>query len=179
MAAKGITPAQVFSAIYAGEEEFVAAALRDNRDMFVTKGWTTWLSSAASAGRLRLVQLLVEAGADMNAPESEASVPSPEGVIDSAAGNGHLEVVRWLLDRGAKINHVVDGVTRCFALVNAVGSGHLDVVRVLVERGAAVNSCWAGLTPLDHARMYGQDEVAAYLQSVGGKTAAELGKAGA
>ncbi|HEY1191866.1 MAG TPA: ankyrin repeat domain-containing protein [Gemmata sp.] len=174
MAGGSPSPREISDAIFRGDVEYVARALRDHREVFVTKGWVTWMHSAADVGLLPVIEMLVAAGADVNTPQSNHSVPSPEGVIDTAAAEGHLEVVRWFLDHGAVINHVITGRVRCFALAGAAGSGHLEVVKLLVERGAAVNSCWAELTPLDHAVMYGQVEVAAYLRSVGGKTAAEL-----
>ncbi len=95
-------------------------------------------------------------------------------MIDTAASEGHLEVVRWLLDNGATVNHVVNGQTRCFALTGAAFRGRLDVVKLLVERGAMLNAVWAGMTPLDHALAYDKKEVGSYLRSVGGKTAKEL-----
>ncbi len=72
------------------------------------------------------------------------------------------------------MNFDVDGQTRCYALTGAARNGHLDVVRLLIERGAAVNACWAEMTPLDYALMYGRNDMADYLRSVGGKRAAEL-----
>src|SRR3954452_24626018 len=52
--------------------------------------------------------------------------------------------------------------------VAAARNGHLEVIKLLVERGADVNACRAGMTPLSHALASGQEEVAAYLRSVGG-----------
>ncbi len=178
MAAGPPTAREIFDAIYQGDLEYVARALRDHREVFQWEGWTTWMSSAASTGQLSLLELLVAAGADVNAPESVGVASSPEGVIHTAAAEGHFEVVRWLLDHGAAINHTVGGRVRCFAMGSAVGSGHLEVVKLLVERGAAVNACWAGMTPLNHALLYGQAEVADYLRSVGAKTADELDTSG-
>jgi hypothetical protein len=172
--AEGIRQSDIYDAIDAGDAEFIARGLRDQPEVFRAHGWRMWMGAAADAGRLRVMELLVAAGADVNEPKSGSSAASPEGVIDVAAAMGHLDVVRWLLDRGARVNHEVLGQTRCFALVNAVRSRHLDVVKLLVERGAAVNACWAGLTPLDHAMMYGRADAAEYLRSVGGKTAGGL-----
>lgn len=134
--------------------------------------WSYWLNAAADSGQLSILQTLIEAGADINVPASANG--SPEGVIGIAAAEGHLEIVQWLLDQGAIVNHVVDGQSRCFSLTGAAFSGHLEVVRLLVERGAWINCNWAGMTPLDHAMMYGQHEIVAYLRSVGGKMSAEL-----
>ena len=169
-----MTSAQIFDAIHDGNVEFVARALAEHRAIFDGKGWVTWLESAASAGHLRIVEMLVEAGADVNEPASDHSGGSPEGVIDQASAEGHIDVVRWLMDHGAAVNHEVNGQTRCFALTGAAGSGHVEVVKLLIERGADINASWAGMTAIDHALTYGQREVADYLRSVGGKSAAEL-----
>ena len=125
-----------------------------------------WMSTACMYGKLWAVELLVAQGADVNRPSNSTdSVPSPEGPIVKAADSGHLDVVRYMLDQGAKINHVVNGRVRCRALAGAAIGGHLDVARLLVERGAEINAVWAEMTPLDHAVVWGRDEVAAYLQS--------------
>jgi ankyrin repeat protein len=137
-------------------------------------GKTRWLMSAVSSGQLSIVELLVSAGADINAPKAAVSAGAPEGVIDTAAAEGQLEIARWLLERGAVINHVVLGTPRCFALCGAAAMGHLEVVKLLVERGAWLNSAWAAMTPLSQAMTYGHTEVADYLRSVGAKLPDEL-----
>ena len=56
-----------------------------------------------------------------------------------AAGVGDLEHVRFLLDRGARVNkgRINDGLT---ALMAASENGHLEVVHELCGRGANVNA---------------------------------------
>lgn len=174
MSEKSVSTREIFDAIDEGNAEYVASCLRDHRDIFLNRGWVTWIESSAMAGRLPILKLLVGAGADVNEPYSDDSTDSPEGVIDLAAAEGHLEVVKWLLDHGARINHIKDNKTRCFTLNNAARAGHLDVVKLLIERGAAVNAEWAGMTPLDHALTYNKQHVVDYLRSVGAKTATEL-----
>lgn len=51
-----------------------------------------------------------------------------------ASTNGHLDVARFLLDRGANVNSQDD-----LALISASKNGILDVVRLLLDRGANVN----------------------------------------
>ncbi len=134
-----------------------------------------WLSDAALDGKLEILKVLISSGADVNEPSNPGdSVPAPEGAIVYACDGGHLEVVRYLLDRGAKINHVVNGRVRCQALVGAVIEGHVDVAKLLVDRGAEVNAIWGQMTPLDRAVMHRQTAAADYLRSVGGKTAMEV-----
>jgi uncharacterized protein len=168
-------PEQMYNAIQEGKTAKFKRLLEQHPELFhYPDGRSMWFSDAASAGQLPIVKLLVRMGVDVNERANNDSVASPEGVIYRAAGEGHLEVVRWLLDQGAQVNFVVKGQTRCYALSQAACEGHLDVVKLLVERGADVNACWAEMTPLNFALDYGQEEVAAYLRSVGGKEADEL-----
>lgn len=168
-------PERMYNAIQAGDlATFQQLFEQHPEHRFYGDGRSMWFSDAASAGQLEILQFLVSTGVDINEPANNDSVASPEGVVYRAASEGHLELVKWMLDRGAKLNFEVRGHTRCYALLHAAREGNLEMVRLLVERGAAVNSCWAEMTPLDHAIDYGQDEVAAYLRTLGAKTAAEL-----
>jgi hypothetical protein len=130
-----------------------------------------FLRDAACLDNVEMVELLVEFGADIHAPDGHGSPPMPEGVISDAAGSGALNVVRWLLERGAKINFEIPGYpgeSRCAPLTGAVFQGHLEVVKLLVEQGGAnINALWGPYTPLSYALMYGQKEVEAYLRSKG------------
>jgi hypothetical protein len=122
------------------------------------------LRYAARRDKVGMVSLLVEFGADVNAPRNDRA---PEGAIYDAAYSGATSVVRWLLDHGAKVNQQIDGRTRCFPLTSAAREGHLEVVKLLVEHGADINATWAGQNALSFAIMYGQKEIEAYLRSKG------------
>lgn len=52
-----------------------------------------------------------------------------------ASGNGYLELVRLLLERGADVHAYND-----LALRWASRMGHLDIVKLLLERGANVHA---------------------------------------
>ena len=54
---------------------------------------------AASLGKLEIVQKLVELGADVNASGGF----SEGGPLSRAAAYGHLEVARYLIDHGARL----------------------------------------------------------------------------
>jgi hypothetical protein len=129
-----------------------------------------FLRDAARRDNVDMMSLLVEFGADIHAPDGYGDPPAPEGVIYTAAGNGAINVVRWLLDHGAKVNYHVEGITRCFPLTAAVIGGHLDVVKLLVEHGGAdINAVWRGQNALSCSIMYGQKEIEAYLRFKGAR----------
>jgi hypothetical protein len=141
-------------------------------------GRDIWLRFAAGDGSLPFVQALVELGSDVNQPNYPCN-PSdqmyePEGSILHAASNGHLEVVRCLLDHGARINFVVHGKPRCLPLTNAVRKGWLEVVKLLVERGADIHADWGGTNAVTLAKDYGHEEIRAYLVSQGAKEEPEI-----
>jgi ankyrin repeat protein len=64
------------------------------------------LSNAASVGRLDIVQLLLDHGADPNLPEEQFA---PKGkALYSAVYNGHYDIAKLLLERGAFPNPPVE-----------------------------------------------------------------------
>jgi ankyrin repeat protein len=64
------------------------------------------LSNAAAVGRLDIVQLLLDHGADPNLPEEQVA---PKGkALYSAVSNGHYEIAKLLLERGAFPNPPVE-----------------------------------------------------------------------
>jgi ankyrin repeat protein len=75
-----------------------------------------------------------------------------------AAVNGHLETVRFLLDKGAAINASNDGLSA--ALWMACTEGETPVVRLLLERGADPTlASDGGYSPLMAASEQGHLEV--------------------
>ena len=64
------------------------------------------LSNAAAVGRMDIVQLLLECGADPNLPEEQVA---PKGkALYSAVYHGHYEIAKLLLERGAFPNPPVE-----------------------------------------------------------------------
>jgi uncharacterized protein len=88
-----------------------------------------------------------------------------------ASDRGHVGVVRELLRTGIEVDHVNRlGWT---ALLEAVilgdgGPAHQEIVRLLVGRGADASVADRdGVTPLEHARRRGYDEIARLLERAG------------
>jgi ankyrin repeat protein len=55
-----------------------------------------------------------------------------------AAWNGHLEIVKLLLEHGADVNAKMEGLGTALHL--AASNGHLEIVKLLLENGADVNA---------------------------------------
>ena len=105
-------------------------------------------------------------GADPNATIQDGTVEAGTTVLMYAAGLGHTDVVKLLLDYGADPNgQDVRGGT---ALMVAAFNGEQDVVALLVERGAKLDTMSEnGATALRLADARKQDSVAALLRQLG------------
>src|SRR2546426_380924 len=85
---------------------------------------------AARRGDRARVQQLLDAGVDVNA-RARYDVTA----LAFAANNGHLDVVRLLVERGADIN-VPDTFYKGLAIDLALGNGYLEVAQYLLEKGS-------------------------------------------
>lgn len=91
---------------------------------------TTILMTAAANGNARLVETLLILRANILKNNKYG-----ESALALAALNGHQEIVRILVEAGARINASGWG-----ALHYAVFNGQADIVRYLVEQGGDVNA---------------------------------------
>jgi len=142
----------------------VAFGMIDAASALVRRGAPVDLMSAAGLGLVDEFTRLMPA-ADAEARHRALSV---------AAQQGHVEIVRLLLDAGEDPNRFnpEGNHDHSTPLHQAVLGGHEAVVRLLIERGARLDTrdtIWRG-TPLGWA-IYGggkaQTEMAAYLRSLG------------
>lgn len=126
------------------------------------------LPGLQNTGNLRLIRLLLEAGAIVN-PEK---VTRYQGLtpIQAAAESGNEEVVQFLLDLGANINAPPSPSSGATALQAACFQGHVNLVRLLLARGADVNGPPGksnGYTALQGACLAGEDDIVRMLLDSG------------
>ena len=116
------------------------------------------VSDYAIAGQRDSLRALIAHGVPV-------TVPSADGTpaLQSAAGQGHVEIVHDLIAAGAQVNRADRlGLT---ALHHAAAKGHADVVKVLLAAGASTTLRAAdGNTALETAKASHQDAVASLLE---------------
>ena len=117
----------------------------------------TPLELAVAEGQLALAYVLLQEGADPNAPGQAGKTP-----LMLAADGGHTELVDALLESGADVETANNaGET---ALMYAAWTGRVDIARTLVDAGASIDATNDdGWTPLIYAAINGRSEVVAML----------------
>src|SRR5262249_5224323 len=107
--------------------------------------------------------LLLDHGANV---EAETSTLTP---LMFAASAGNIHMIRFLVKRGAKVNHASKGSGQT-ALFSAIYSGKADAVQALADLKADVNGKMSdGTTPLKAAMKGDQDDVIKILKAGGAK----------
>ncbi|XP_032703372.1 ankyrin repeat and KH domain-containing protein 1 isoform X12 [Lontra canadensis] len=119
----------------------------------------TPLMEAASGGYAEVGRVLLDKGADVNAPP----VPSSrDTALTIAADKGHYKFCELLINRGAHID--VRNKKGNTPLWLASSGGHFDVVQLLVQAGADVDAADnRKITPLMSAFRKGHVKVVQYL----------------
>jgi cytochrome c len=145
-----------------GDAHAVAAALRRGANPNARHRHRTLLNWAAQEGRDAVLAVLLAGGADPNRADDDLRVRP----LHTAAGFGHIRLVRRLLRAGAKPNVMARGMGTPLHL--AASYGHLLCVRALVQAGADVGlHDEDGKRAIEYARRYAHGEVVAYLASLG------------
>ncbi len=116
------------------------------------------MTAAAYDGRLDILQLLLDAGADVNSPNGWA--------LQTAAEEGHKNIVEELLKRGAEVNSFTtnDNFAAGTALQGAAESGKQEIVALLLQHSANPNLGGGEDAPLIFAVAgYAEEEILAML----------------
>lgn len=124
-----------------------------------------WLTDplhvAARNGQDEAMQMLLAAGADVNAKSDNGLTALLE-----AASHGHVETARTLLAAGAEVDATEDA--RCTSLHFAAERGDETMARLLLDAGADPNARnFSGGTPLHAAMFFGSVRVAEMLVDSG------------
>jgi len=154
-------------------------------------GWTA-LDFAALSGDSDAISVLLDAGADIEAPGAVLGGGTP---LSDASGFGNWAAARRLVERGASTRlsdaaslGLLDRVEMIFAeapgpdrevitqaLWSACNGGQLASAQYLVEHGADINWIgWDDKTPLDLVEDNTEAELAGWLRAQGAKHAKEL-----
>lgn len=138
---------------------------------------------AAANGDVEIGSLLIQKGADVNYQHPEISI---WGVLNVAAGDGHIDFVKLLIANKANLNQKTadDGFT---VMHEAALNGNAEMVKLLAKGGAYLNELvknyqdrdgknLGDVTPLDLAISKGNTQAAQTLRKLGAKKASELKK---
>jgi hypothetical protein len=125
----------------------------------------TWLNYASTFGKEAVVKTLVEMGADINARGGVAN-SSP---LHSAASDGFLAIVQFLLSRGATLHIDRPESNPLFA---AVSSGTPAIAKVLIDAGIDSHVVYRSVTgklknALSYAQERGEKEIVDLLLKAG------------
>jgi hypothetical protein len=123
--------ASLVAAVRAGDTQRVLSALKRgvDPDAIDARGWTA-LIHAAMGNQIEIANLLIEAGANVNARTPDGSTP-----LMAAAVMGHASMARILLDDGA--DPTLRNQNGADARVKAEDYGHANVVALLEARTEA------------------------------------------
>jgi ankyrin repeat protein len=133
------------------------------------------LVAVCKHGDTTLVELLLASGVDVNVsgtkPSHYVSMPYEEATpceeatpLNVACAEGHLSVVRLLLDRGADIEKTTE--SSATPLMAAIRGNNLSAIRLLLDAGANVNHA-VYVTPLSEAAEGCKLEIVEELLSAG------------
>lgn len=92
------------------------------------------LQRAAYDGHLELINMLLEAGADVNCPARKGAATALQSVADL----GLVRIASQLLDAGADINALGYGKYGRTALQRAASKGRIDMLHMLLCRGVRI-----------------------------------------
>jgi len=187
-------------------EESDEEELEDGGEFLERSVEDTALQLAARLGNIEIIQILLETGANVDAPpqryggtalqyaasrgdteivqlllDAGAAVEAERGrmtALQGAAKGGHCWIVELLLKRKAKVDARSRSTAKGSPLQLAAKGGHLRTVRLLLNWHAEINCQSPGLyaTPLQAAAYQGSLEVVRLLLETGATVDAHPGK---
>lgn len=154
-------------AVKHGHVETAKLLLEHGADVEASVRGQTILQAAARKGLAEVVICLVElGGAYVNSPGSGGFGRT---ALQYATENGHVDVVKYLLERGADVNGAPDHCGGETALQAAAISGHAGILLMLLDAGADVTAPGAtesGRTAIEGAAEHGRLDILRILLQV-------------
>jgi len=132
----------------------------DIAKLLVQRGAEISVFEACAAGELGRAQEWLARQPDL------INTYAPDGFqpLGLAAFFGHVDIVEFLLDKGALVNSPSHNPMRVMPLHSAIASRRTEIVKLLLEHGADVNPAQADdFTPLHEAAQNGMLEVTQWL----------------
>lgn len=105
-----------------------------NPNAAVEGGKNTVFHFALYMNDAKAIGLLLDAGADVNAPDKSNASP-----LSLAAQRNNVDVIARLLDAGVDVNTVNKNAIWSTALMDAAESNSIDAMKALMARGADIN----------------------------------------
>ena len=149
---------EIRAAIKQGDLEKVVALIGTDRarlEMMTVFG--TWLHVAATHGKLEIVKRLVDMGVDVN----RRGGVSDGGALREAASAGRVDVIEYLLSKGAIMDVGEPNRNPLFA---AIYGGHTAVAKLLIEKGIDTKLKYSGesmknMDALAFAKEWGRTDI--------------------
>jgi ankyrin repeat protein len=150
-------------AIENGDAKLVVSLIGHDHDVLnAITLFGSWLHIAAQHGQLPIAKWLADAGLDLDLPGGILG----GSAINTASSEGHINIVEFLLSRGAKLDISDPERNPLFA---AIYGGHIEIVKLLLDHGldphVTYDSPLRGgrMDAISFARERGQTGIANYL----------------
>lgn len=184
---------RLFNGINANDLEMVRHAIHKGANLHSPRNSMTPMMYAAHEGRIEIMEMLLQAGADINGLNYDGNIPlffasinrqldaidwmlahgadpnirfnSGRSVLSAVCMHGHHDVLRKLLDAGAKPIFTCHDNQET-PLMIATYNDRIACVEMLIESGADLNArSKDGNTALKYAEEYGREAIAVLLRS--------------
>ncbi|MEJ2705466.1 MAG: ankyrin repeat domain-containing protein, partial [Sedimentisphaerales bacterium] len=129
-------PMSLNEAVTSGDIKLVQSLLDDGVEVNEEGPEGTALYRAAEKGYIKIVELLIAKGANVNAKKTKS--PVGDTPLHSAARAGHKETILLLIAKGADVN--VKNEAGQTPLDLAISNNRSEMARLLIEKGSAVTS---------------------------------------